>query len=69
MRLLPWRRRQRLRTIGEAEAYHNVYGERTAEVKHVKLEPRRKRFKLSISGEDLRRRFEERLHTREDEER
>jgi hypothetical protein len=69
MRLLPWKRRQRLRTIGEAEAYHHAYGERTADVKPVKLPPRRKRFKLAISGEELRRRFEERLSHREEEER
>jgi hypothetical protein len=69
MRLLPWKRRQRLRTIGEAEAYHHAYGERTAEVKPVKLPPRRKRFQLPISGEELRRRFEERLSSREEEER
>jgi hypothetical protein len=69
MRLLPWRRRDRLHTIGEAEAYHHAYGERTTEVKQVKLPPRRKRFQLPISGEELRRRFEERLSTREEEER
>ena len=68
MRLLPWRRRQRLRTIGEAEAYHHAYGERTADVKPVKLPPRRKRFQLPISGEELRRRFEERLSHREQDE-
>ncbi len=69
MRLLRWRRRERLRTISEAEAYHHSYGERTAEVKPVKLPPRRKRFPLPITGEELRRRFEERLSTREEQER
>jgi hypothetical protein len=30
----------------------------------VKLEPRRPRFQLRVTGEDLRRRFEERLDKR-----
>ena len=69
MRFFRRRTKQRDRPIGEAEAYHHAYGERTAEVKPVKLPPRRKRFPLPISGEELRRRFEERLSHREDEER
>ena len=59
------RRKQRLHTITEAEAYGRSYGERSADVKTVKLEPRRPRFKLRVSGEDLRQRFEERLEQRE----
>lgn len=69
MRLLPWRRakdRSRLRPLGEAEAYGRSYGERSTDVKTVKLEPRRPRYSLRVSGEDLRRRFEERLKARDD---
>ena len=59
------RRKQRLRTLTEAEAYGRSYGDRTADVKTVKLEPRRPRYQLRVSGEDLRRRFQERLEQRE----
>ena len=62
------RRRQRERAIGEAEAYHHSYGDRSADVKTVVLPPRRKRYELKISGEELRRRFQERLDARKDEE-
>ena len=66
MRLLPWpRKRVRLRELSEADAYANSYGDRTVDVKPVKLEPRRPRFELRVSGEDLRQRFEERLNARE----
>ena len=61
------RRRQALRPLGEAEAYARVHGERS-EVKIVHLPPRRKRYQLNVSGEDLRRRFEQRLEEREPEE-
>ena len=33
----------------------------------VKIEPRRPRYELSVSGEDLRRDFEERIEARTDE--
>ena len=67
---LPWRRRRnRLHPIGEAEAYHHSYGDRGQEVKVVKLPPRRPRFPVLMSGEELRRRFEERLSKREEDER
>jgi hypothetical protein len=62
------RRRRRERPIGEAEAYHHSYGERSADVKTVVLPPRRKRYHLKVSGEDLRRRFQERLDARKEEE-
>ncbi len=52
--------------IGEAEAYERSYGVRSADVRAVKLPPRRPRFDLSVSGEQLRRRFEERLAAREE---
>jgi hypothetical protein len=62
-----FRRRQQLRPLGEAEAYARVHGERT-EVKVVHLPPRGKRYELPVSGEHLRRRFEERLAEREPDE-
>lgn len=66
MRLLRLRRKKpRLRELSEAEAYANSYGERTLDVRPVQLEPRRPRFKLHVSGEELRRRFEERLNARD----
>ena len=59
------RRKQRLRALTEAEAYGRSYGDRSADVKTVKLEPRRPRYQLRVSGEDLRQRFQERLERRE----
>ena len=57
-------RKPRQEPIGEAEAYERAYGERR-DVRRVKLEPRRPRYDLRVSGEDLRRRFQERLDARE----
>jgi hypothetical protein len=62
------RAKQRERPIGEAEAYHIAYGERSPDVKTIKLPPRRPRYQLRITGEELRRRFQERLDARKDEE-
>jgi len=64
--LLLRRRRPKpmLRPIEEAEAYARCHGARTDEVKIVKIEPRRPRFQLRVSGESLRRSFEERLDKR-----
>lgn len=58
-------RRQRLRPLTEAEAYARCHGTRDSEVRIVKLEPRRPRYELDISGEDLRRSFEAKLADRE----
>ena len=66
VRLLPFRRKRQESPIGEAEAYARSYGEKSADVRTVKLPPRRKRFELPVSGEELRRRFEERLRAREE---
>jgi hypothetical protein len=56
----------RLRSLSEAECYARIYyGSRDETVKIVHLEPRRKRFKTRVSGEQLRRHFEERLMKRE----
>jgi hypothetical protein len=58
------RRDKALRPLGEAEAYARIHGERT-DVKIVHLPPRRKRYRLDVTGEGLRRRFEERIAERE----
>ena len=58
----------RLRPLTEAEAYARCHGEREAEVKVVHIEPRRPRYKLRVSGEDLRRSFENKLAAREEAE-
>jgi hypothetical protein len=63
------RKRPRLRQIGEAEAYGRAYGDRSEQVKIVKLEPRRPRYQLKVSGETLRRAFAEKLARREEPER
>ena len=55
----------RLRSLNEAECYARCYGEGDDNVRSVRLEPRRPRFDLDISGEDLRRAFEVRLDKRE----
>jgi hypothetical protein len=48
----------------EAEAYARCHGARSDEVKIVKIEPRRPRFQLRVTGEALRRSFEQRLDKR-----
>jgi len=58
----------RLRPLSEAECYARCYGERHEDtVRLVSLEPRRPRYELTVDGEGLRRRFEERLDAREQE--
>jgi hypothetical protein len=56
---------QRLRTLSEAECYARCYGERAGMLRVVNVEPRRPRYALDLSGEDLRTLFEERLDARE----
>jgi hypothetical protein len=56
---------RRLRPLNEAECYARCYGGGGDEVRVVRIEPRRPRALLRVSGEDLRRRFEERLDARE----
>jgi hypothetical protein len=56
---------RRLRPLTEAECYARCYGGGGDEVRVVRIEPRRPRMLLRVSGEDLRRRFEERLDARE----
>jgi hypothetical protein len=57
---------QRLRSLSEAECYARCYGDRGGIVA-VKSEPRRPRYELDVTGEDLRELFEERLDAREPE--
>ena len=65
MRLLPWRRKRQPEPIGEAEAYERSYGVPSADVKVVKLPPRRPRDSVVLArGELLRRSFLERLERR-----
>jgi hypothetical protein len=54
----------RLRSLTEAECYARCYGARDDMVRVVRLEPRRRRYELKPSGEELRRFFEARLDDR-----
>jgi len=59
-------RRPKLRPIPEAVAYARCHGERGSDIVRVsKLEPRRPRYDLPVSGETLRQAFESRLHSRD----
>ena len=60
---------RRLRPLTEAECYARCYGTRLGDdvVRVVPLEPRRPRGLARLSGEQLRRLFEERLDTRDAE--
>ena len=65
MRFLPWRRKRQPEPIGEAEAYDRSYGAPLADVKVVKLPPRRPRDSVVLArGELLRRAFLDRLERR-----
>lgn len=62
----PLRLKVRLRPLDEAEAYARCHGDRGADVRIVHIEPRRPRYEpIAVSGEKLRRSFEERLDARE----
>jgi hypothetical protein len=54
----------RMRPLSESECYARCYGARDEQVRVVRLEPRRARPTLRLSGEELRRYFEERLDQR-----
>jgi hypothetical protein len=58
---------RRLRTLSEAECYVRCYGGWDPTVTIVKIEPRRPRYELTVSGEDLRREFEARIEARTEE--
>ena len=61
----PLRLKVRLRPLDEAEAYARCHGDRGPEVRIVQIEPRRERYDLRVSGEDLRQSFERRLDERD----
>jgi hypothetical protein len=58
---------RRLRTLSETECYTRLYGGWDPTVTLVKVEPRRPRYELTVSGEDLRREFEARIAARAEE--
>jgi hypothetical protein len=53
--------------LTEAECYARCYGGGGDDVRVMRLEPRRSRVIVRLSGEELRRRFEERLDARDAE--
>jgi hypothetical protein len=57
---------RRLRPLSEEECYLRCYGAGDAQVRLIKLERRRPRGFVRISGEELRRLFELRLDAREE---
>ena len=59
---------RRLRPLSEAECYARCYGTRDEMVRIVEVGPRRPRYEVLTTGEDLRRLFEERLDARVDPE-
>jgi hypothetical protein len=59
----------RLRPLTEAEAYARCYGRGDENVRTVRLEPRRPRYDVPVSGEALREAFERKLDGREPVER
>ena len=59
---------RRLRPLSEAECYARCYRGWEPTVTVVKLEPRLPRYPTSISGEAIRRIFEERIDARVDDE-
>ncbi len=60
-----WRKVDRLRTLDEAAAYARCHGDRDDSVRVVKLPPRRARYDLLATGEEIRRRLEERIDARD----
>jgi len=59
---------RRLRTLTEAECYARCYGSREDFVRVIRLEPRRPRYDVQPSGEELRKYFEEALDERSEPE-
>ena len=64
---MPFRRkRERLRPLDEAAAYARCHGDRDDSVRVIALPPRRRRYDdLLATGEDIRRKLEERIDARE----
>jgi hypothetical protein len=56
---------RRLRPLTEAECYARCYGGWEATVRVVHLEPRRARSEVLLTGEAIRRRFEELFEARD----
>ena len=69
MPLFRRKKESRLHQIGEAEAYGRSYGEARGDVRIVKVEPRRPRYQLKVTGESLRDAFLDRLNKRDPSER
>ena len=68
MRIFNRKPKQRLRPLGESEAYHHSYGDERRDVKIVKLPPRPPKYKHVLAdGERLRQAFLQRLDNREQE--
>ncbi len=59
---------RRLRTLTEAECYARCYGSREDFVRVIRLEPRRPRYDVKPSGDELRKYFEEALDERSEPE-
>jgi hypothetical protein len=59
---------RRLRPLSEAECYARCYGGWEATVTIVRLEPRRPRHEVLLTGEAIRRRFEQLFDARDAEE-
>jgi hypothetical protein len=59
------RRTERLRPLDEAAAYARCHGDRDESVRVVKLPPRRVKYDLLATGEEIRRGLEQRLDARE----
>jgi hypothetical protein len=55
----------RLRPLSEEECYARCYGGWEPTVKIVRLEPRRPRYELDVTGEELRRQLEVKLDSRD----
>lgn len=64
---MPFRRKhERLKPLDEAAAYARCHGERDESVRVIALPPRRRRYdELLATGEEIRRRLEERIDARE----
>lgn len=62
-----WRKPDRLKPLDEAAVYARCHGERDDSVRLVALPPRRRRYDLLATGEEIRKRFEERIDDREPE--
>ena len=54
----------RLRPLSEEECYARCYGGWEPTVKIVRLEPRRPRYELDVTGEELRQQLEVKLDAR-----